>query len=314
VIEETSTPLGGGPAVCPFVAFEDDRDHRSNAPDYRHRCFASAEPEPRAFPHQERYCLSPDFAECPVFLDWARQEAAGVAAASAATGDAVAAESAVVDETTPAFLNRRTRPEPVVPVGAGRRSSTGSANLWSYEGEPTRSPAPTAPPAPSSLGQPIVAMARRGPSHPGWENPPRVENYPRLRARDDRRTNPPLLAAALGVALLMVALVLIPILTSGHGTSGGGNPSPSAGPSGAGPAATASSTLMAAPSFVRYRVLSGDSLSSIASRFNLHLWELLLANPDIPDPNHLNIGQILDIPPPGLLTHPPATAAAPAGT
>jgi LysM repeat protein len=313
VTEETSTPLGGGPAACPFVAFEDDRDHRSSAPDYRHRCFASAEPEPRAFPHQERYCLASDFPECPVFLDWARQEAAGVAAANAAAGvDAVVAESAGTGEAAPAFLNRRTRPEPIVPVGTGRRSTTGSANLWSYEGETTRSPAPTAPPAPSSLGLPMVAMARRGPSHPGWENPPRVESFPRLRAREDHRANQPLLAAALGVAVLMVALILIPILTSGHGTNGG-NSSPSAGSSGAVPTATSSPTPIAAPSFLRYRVQSGDNLYSIASRFNLHLWEIELANPDITDFNHLSIGQILDIPPVGLLTRPPTTAA-PAGS
>jgi LysM repeat protein len=313
VIEETSTPLGGGPAVCPFVAFEDDRDHRSNAPDYRHRCFASAEPEPRAFPHQERYCLASDFAECPVFLDWARQEAAGVAAANAAAGaDAVVAESTGADETAPAFLNRRARPEPMLPAGAGRRSSTSSANLWSYEGETSRSPAPMAPPAPSSLAQPMVAMARRGPSHPGWENPPRVENFPRLRAREDHRANQPLLAAALGVALLMVALILIPILTSGRGTTGN-NPSPSGDASGAVPTALSSPTPTAAASFLRYRVQSGDNLYSIASRFNLHLWEIELANPDITDFNHLSIGQILDIPPVGLLTRPPATAA-PAGS
>src|SRR5664279_1639088 len=91
VTEEPTNSFDGGPSACPFVAFEDDRDHRSDAPDYRHRCFAAPEPEPRAFPHQERYCLGSEFGLCPVFLDWARQEAATVKAAGAAAAVAVSA-------------------------------------------------------------------------------------------------------------------------------------------------------------------------------------------------------------------------------
>jgi hypothetical protein len=307
VIEETSTPLGSGPAACPFVAFEDDRDHRSSAPDYRHRCFASAEPEPRAFPHQERYCLSPDFSVCPVFLDWARQEAAGVVAGAGASAVEVEAEPAPDD--APAFLSRRGRAEPILPGGPSRRSAAGAANLWSYEGETSRSAPPTAPPAPSSLAQPAVAMARRGPTHPGWENPPRLENFPRLRARDDRRANQPLLAAAVAVAVLFVALVTIPLILNGsHGGTGNSSPS-AAGP--AGPTASSAPTATPAPSFLRYRVQKGDNFSSIASRFNLLTWELQLANPQIENYNILFEGQILLIPPPGMLTMPPAT---PAGT
>ena len=309
MIEETPIPSGGGPTVCPFVAFEDDRDHRSSAPDYRHRCFAAAEPEPRAFPHQERFCLGSDFAQCPVFLDWARQEAAGVSAVGTpAEAGAIPGEAGGDVEVAPAFLSRRSRTELSAALGGpSRKSGEGSANLWSYEGESYRSPAPTAPPAPSSLGAPIVSMARRGPSHPGWENPPRVENYPRLRARDDRRANQPLLAAAVAVALLMVALVLIPIVLNSKGTTGGANPSASGGSALPASVAPASSTPTPGASFLRYRVQSGDNLSSIASRFNLHLWEIELANPDITDFNHLIIGQILDIPPAGMLTLPPST-------
>ena len=54
-------------------------------------------------------------------------------------------------------------------------------------------------------------MARRGPTHPDWENPPRLDNYPRLRSHEDRNNNQPLLLAALGVAIVMVALILIPL-------------------------------------------------------------------------------------------------------
>ncbi|MFI5227112.1 MAG: LysM peptidoglycan-binding domain-containing protein [Candidatus Limnocylindrales bacterium] len=88
--------------ACPFVAFEDDRDERSDRPDHRHRCFAEARPAPRAIAHQEAFCLSPAFAGCPTFQDWARREAAHtstVRSASTATPaepvDAAAAAAAV---------------------------------------------------------------------------------------------------------------------------------------------------------------------------------------------------------------------------
>jgi nucleoid-associated protein YgaU len=62
--------------VCPFVAFDDDRDYRSGVPDHRHRCFAESPAASRALAHQAAYCLAPAFAGCPTFLDWARREAA----------------------------------------------------------------------------------------------------------------------------------------------------------------------------------------------------------------------------------------------
>jgi len=63
-------------AACPFVAFEDERDERSSRPDHRHRCYADLRPAPRALAHQDAYCLSPAFATCPTFQDWARRESA----------------------------------------------------------------------------------------------------------------------------------------------------------------------------------------------------------------------------------------------
>ncbi len=65
-----------GPAACPFVAFDDDRDERNTVPDHRHRCYAESPPAPRALAHQEAYCLAAAFPVCPIFQDWARREAA----------------------------------------------------------------------------------------------------------------------------------------------------------------------------------------------------------------------------------------------
>ncbi len=74
-----------GSSTCPFVAFEDDRDERADRPDHRHRCFAEADPAPRAFAHQEAYCLSSAFPVCPTFQDWARREAAHARAGGGTT-------------------------------------------------------------------------------------------------------------------------------------------------------------------------------------------------------------------------------------
>ena len=73
---ERGLPIVDGAPACPFVAFADDRDERATSPDHRHRCYAEAQPAPRALAHQEAYCLSSAFPVCPTFQDWARREAA----------------------------------------------------------------------------------------------------------------------------------------------------------------------------------------------------------------------------------------------
>lgn len=85
---DRGTPITDGATACPFVAFDDDRDTRSTAPDHRHRCYAEPVPAPRAIAHQDAYCLSPAFAVCPTFQDWARREAAAARPASPSTGPA----------------------------------------------------------------------------------------------------------------------------------------------------------------------------------------------------------------------------------
>jgi LysM repeat protein len=105
-------PSADGSPACAFVAFEDDRDARADRPDHRHRCFAEAQPAPRALAHQEAYCLSSAFPVCPTFQDWARREAAAAvpgaadddedaaaAGAAAASPVGAAAGAAAVDTT-----------------------------------------------------------------------------------------------------------------------------------------------------------------------------------------------------------------------
>jgi hypothetical protein len=158
-------------------------------------------------------------------------------------------------------------------------------------------------------------MARRGPSHPGWENPPRLENFPRLRSRDERRANEPLLVAAVGIALIMVALILFPILSSPKSGGLGGGGGSTQGPIASGPVDSptpqGSPTPTAAPTlpdgFFAYRVLPGDYIAKIAQKFNLQVWEVEVANPKITNFDYLQVGWTLLIPPPNLLTLPPST-------
>ena len=52
---------------------------------------------------------------------------------------------------------------------------------------------------------------------------------------------------------------------------------------------------------VRYEIMAGDSLSEIAKSFNISVDELAAYN-NITDPEHIEIGQILEIPQPGATT------------
>ena len=47
-----------------------------------------------------------------------------------------------------------------------------------------------------------------------------------------------------------------------------------------------------------YRIKANDSLASIAARFRISVDELLAANPDIVDPNYIQVGQVIVIPRP----------------
>jgi hypothetical protein len=90
-MKDSAPGIGIPPRACPFVALEDDRDRRANAPDPRHRCYAVPSPQPRALAHQEAYCLSSAFPSCTFFLDWAARAAAnpvqtGFPAAATVTG------------------------------------------------------------------------------------------------------------------------------------------------------------------------------------------------------------------------------------
>jgi LysM repeat protein len=56
-----------------------------------------------------------------------------------------------------------------------------------------------------------------------------------------------------------------------------------------------------------YRIKSGDSLSRIATRFRVTVAEILAANPQITDPDHISVGQVIVIPPRTVTAAPTAS-------
>lgn len=138
-----------GPSACPFVAFEDERDERSSAPDARHRCFAELRPAHRSTAHQDAYCLSSAFPACPTFQDWVRREGA-----RARDG---AAQAPAVREPSP--IRSDAPPERVIPAERVAGAWAGTLDPAPQDavppaflagdpgGRPTSEPAPPRPPA-----------------------------------------------------------------------------------------------------------------------------------------------------------------------
>jgi LysM repeat protein len=68
------------------------------------------------------------------------------------------------------------------------------------------------------------------------------------------------------------------------------------------------------PGGVSYRIRPGDSLSRIATRFQRTVGQILTANPQITDPNYIQVGQLITIPPADAPDIPPTIASLPDAT
>lgn len=381
---ETDELSGGAPSACPFIALELDRDRRSQQPDYRHRCFAEPNPAPRAIAHQAAYCLSPGFAACPVFQDWALRAAArplpGVPiqqTLDTAHGAAAAFATGAPEPISPPHLE----PEPFVPGATDQPVPIESEPFmpaapfagWTAESEqplfaasagevpdeagwpdsdglPSRDPLaeldeePDAPPVPPFLaGRPSPPAARamsddlpstppssslgrpRPPEHarreeivPSWEIDGRFgaeagEPVPNDRFGGLLTTLAVVAILALGVA----GVIFLPGLLPGGGPAPTASASialPSAGPTpvptGVIPTGslvptatptqavvTPTPTPVATPHL--YRIRAGDTLAKIARREDVTVPDIIAANPQIVDPNHIEVGQWIVIPQPG---------------
>jgi len=100
------------------------------------------------------------------------------------------------------------------------------------------------------------------------------------------------MAAAIGIAAL--ALFFLPALL-GFGGPEGPTATPSPTPA---PSRSIEPTPTPAPTPTTYVIRAGDTLSKIATEHGLSLDQLLVANPDITDPNLITEGQQIIIPAP----------------
>ena len=373
-----------GPNACPFVALEFDRDGRSDSPDYRHRCFAEPTPAPRSIAHQEAYCLSPKFATCPVFQDWALRAAArpvdpADAADVADTGGEVAA-TADATPVAPGGIAFEPAPEPPAPASfeppappdsmaednpfgslAPADDEPAQEQLGAFDAQPEEPPSPysrpdaryAAPPEADELPPESPAfvpppdrgaaasaavppfLAGRTPRPQSTELPP-----PRPSQRVKREEIVPsweidgrygaeageeesgdrigglltALAVIIILALGVAGVVFLPGLLAGSPSK---TPPPSFVVPSVGPSTVPSAGSSLQPTLVPtiqptvapatdspspeasphlYRIKSGDSLAKVARKFKVDVADILAANPQIQNPDHIEVGQLIVIP------------------
>jgi LysM repeat protein len=224
---------------------------------------------------------------------------------------------------TPLRPPRKRRAVSDQPASSGERIRTGRAAAQLFPTYQSQ-----AHPVPRGALK-VEPITRRGPSYPAWERPLSRQKFPRISGHEEARSMWPLVSAFFVVVILAVgALVIIPALTghwvnvagdtaSATATEGGsakpaadssGNPSRSAVPA---PSSMGAGTPGPEISYGTYTIEAGDTLSSIARHFGLQKWELLVANPQVTDPDNVKLGTKLRIPPPGVLTPPPAPTPTP---
>lgn len=315
-----------GPTACPFIALESDRDRRAQAPDSRHRCYAEPVPAPRAIAHQTAFCLSPDFAGCPIFRDWAVRAAAtpvpippaygrpGEASGepepeqiellpAASPAESIAEPGASAEpEAGPEPASAIDESEPAVPAFlASRAGQLGVPPL----AEPPLAEPPPIEPIPSAVPVEPVAGRRvigRDELVPSWERDRDFAARGDGRLGDWLSTATKVLIALALIALVALAVILAPGLLGGAPPLASPTPTPTAGASGLvspSPGVTPGSTVepSASPQFQTYTIKPGDSLTTIARQFGLTVEQLLAANPQITDPNTIRAGDVISIPP-----------------
>ncbi|MGI8703705.1 MAG: LysM peptidoglycan-binding domain-containing protein [Candidatus Limnocylindrales bacterium] len=191
---------------------------------------------------------------------------------------------------------------------------------------PRRSPdslpqQPSSPPGDPGVAAPTArpgVVSRVDRKAPAWERPRRFEAYPSLQARM-RMRQIPRLPLAIG-ALVLAALVIftLPGLFAGAGDrasptptrDGAGRsrspdassgeestprPGRSSAPASADPSAPGSGG-NGGGGAQTYTVVAGDTLAAIAERFNVSVERILDANPQITNPNLIEVGDEIRIP------------------
>lgn len=377
--------FGEVPQACPFIALELDRDRRSDKPDYRHRCFAEPTPQPRAIAHQERYCLSADFAACPIFQGWAMRAAARPVPVPQGYEGRAKVDQPPVDQPPRASAQVPLPPDvPLVVPLPGEAwpsdafvppiAADAPSQMPAFDAAPEDAPvehlapiasdmsgawSPSVPPANDADDEPPVPGFLAGRTErpasqrprasrpdvpyketvtredliPSWELTDRYGvDVSERRARDGSGGTDGggerfggLITAIVVVAILglgVLGVIFLPGLLAGKGPAATATPtlssalptglvSPSLPPNATGtPLITAVPTAQVTPTPEvtprLYRIKASDnSLTQIAHRFGITLRQLLDANPQITDPNHIEVGQVITIPQPAPATPQP---------
>lgn len=131
---------------------------------------------------------------------------------------------------------------------------------------------------------------------PSWERARRFEAYPTIRSRTGFGAPPRLAVLAGALVIAAIAVFFLPALLGVGGGGNDDNPTPSPSTSAALPSASIEPTAPPAPTAQVYLIKAGDTLSKVATSFDLTLDELLAANPQITDPDKIAIGDEITIP------------------
>ncbi len=270
---------------------------------------------------------------------WAAGAAAGALAGAAdATGEPAepaepGPESDFVDDEAPEealappFLAARARPSessaPEPPPDAPPRDASPDSGFWGaapdrdrpWESDeedegawPPRGAAAVGAASTTRRSGPRPARPAGGQVHresrlaegPSWEQPRRVEAYPRLRSRLELPRLGGIWLAVVALLVAAAALFFLPTLLSPKGSGPGvaeGTPTPAPTAS-----VAVSPTATPAPSQNVYVVKQGDTLSKIAAAYGLTIDQILAANHQIKDPNKIAIGDQIVIPTPAPST------------
>ncbi len=147
---------------------------------------------------------------------------------------------------------------------------------------------------------------------PSWERARRYEAYPTIRSRAGLPALPRLAVMAGALVIAAVALFFLPALLGVGGGDDDDGPTSAPSASQAAPSASVAPTAPPEPTPQVYLVKAGDTLSGIATSFDLTLEELLAANPQITDPDKVAINDEIIIPvaPPSEFTDPSAEPSA----
>ncbi|HEY8198681.1 MAG TPA: LysM peptidoglycan-binding domain-containing protein [Candidatus Limnocylindrales bacterium] len=147
----------------------------------------------------------------------------------------------------------------------------------------------------SSVGQARPASrglrrpARIDAAAPAWETPRRFEAYPTLRTRVGMPRVPTIALGVVAVLAAALLLFLLPSIVAGPTAT----PTPT-------PQSSVASEAPVTPEPVAtpltYTIVANDTISKIAKKFNVTPEDLLAANPQVKNPNRIQVGDQLTIP------------------